>query len=75
MVMEVTLKDSVPWMSPQDADEQMFLSLSKEDKLQHTGGTQTALVDGSARFIAADSAPETRRALVSINGNEPLGEF
>jgi hypothetical protein len=75
MVMEVTLKDSVPWMSPQDADEQMFLSLSNEDELQHTGATQTALVDGSARFIAADSTPETRRALISINGNEPLGEF
>lgn len=75
MVMEVAQKNSVPWMSPQDADEQMFLSLNKDDKVAHTGGIQAALADGSVRFLSADLASETRRALISINGNEPLGEF
>jgi len=75
MVMEVALKNSVPWMSPQDADEQMFLSLSKDDKVAHTGGIQAALSDGSVRFLSADLASETRRALISINGNETVGEF
>jgi len=75
MVMEVPQKNSVLWMSPQDADEQMFLSLNKDDKVAHSGGIQAAFADGSARFLSADLAAETRRAIMSINGNESVGEF
>ena len=73
--MEVALKNSVPWMSPQDADDQMFLSLNKDDEVAHMGGIQAALADGSVRFLSADLAAETRRALISINGKEIVGEF
>jgi hypothetical protein len=75
IVMEVALKNSVPWMSPQDADDQMFLSLNKDDEVAHMGGIQAALADGSVRFLSADLAAETRRALISINGKEIVGEF
>jgi prepilin-type processing-associated H-X9-DG protein len=62
-------------MSPQDADEQMFLSLNKDDEVAHMGGVQAALADGSVRFLSATMATETRRAIISINGNETVGEF
>jgi hypothetical protein len=75
IVMEVALQNSVPWMSPQDADEQMFLSLNKDDEVAHMGGVQAALADGSVRFLSATMATETRRAIISINGNETVGEF
>jgi hypothetical protein len=75
IVIEVPPKHAVHWMSPQDADEPMILSISNNDELAHTGGVQGALADGSIRFLSATIAPETRRALITRNGNEPLGEF
>ncbi len=36
----------------------------------HPGGVQFLLVDGSVQFIAADSSPDVRRALVTRAGNE-----
>lgn len=75
MVIEVPVKQAVPWMAPQDADEQMVLNISLADKLAHKGGVQGALADGSVRFLSATMAPETRRAVISINGKEVVGEF
>lgn len=75
MVIEVPVKQAVPWMSPQDADEQTVLNINPADKLAHTGGVQAALADGSVRFLSATMAPETRRAVISINGEEVVGEF
>lgn len=75
MVIEVPVKQAVLWMSPQDADEQTVLNISPADKLAHTGGVQAALADGSARFLSATMAPETRRAVISINGKEVVGEW
>jgi hypothetical protein len=75
MVIEVPVKQAVHWMSPYDADEQMVLNINPTKKLAHIGGVQAALADGSARFLSVDMAPETRRALISINGKEVVGEW
>jgi hypothetical protein len=75
MVIEVPVKQAVPWMSPQDADEQMLLRISQHDELAHTGGVQAALADGSVRFLSATMNPETRRAVISINGEEVIRDF
>jgi uncharacterized Fe-S cluster protein YjdI len=75
MVIEVPVIQAVPWMSPQDADEHTVLRISEHDELAHTGGVQAALADGSARFLSATMNPETRRAVISINGEEVVGEF
>ncbi|MBL8815181.1 MAG: DUF1559 domain-containing protein [Planctomyces sp.] len=42
---------------------------------QHTGGIQTLLCDGSARFVSENVDLKTWRSLGSINGGEVLGEF
>ncbi len=75
MVIEVPVKQAVHWMSPHDADEQMVLNISSAKNLAHTGGVQAALADGSARFLSATLDPETLRAVISINGEEVVGEF
>ena len=73
MVIEVAPEYAVPWMAPQDADEQLVLSFGSESKLAHTGGVQAALVDGSVRFLSANLSAEVRRALISIAGNDNDG--
>jgi hypothetical protein len=75
MVIEVPLDRSVPWMSPQDADEQLILSIGAKSKLGHEGGIQAALCDGAVRFINHSLPIETRRALISIAGGDKVGEF
>jgi hypothetical protein len=41
----------------------------------HPGGVQFVLLDGSVQFIATDSSPEVRRALVTRAGDEPNHNF
>ncbi len=79
-VIEATLEDAVPWMSPQDADEETALTFNSHGTLVHAAGrspgfTNAAFADGSVRILSADLPPETKRALVSIAGEDKVGEF
>ena len=75
MVIEVAQEQAVHWMAPQDASEEMVLNLEKDGTLAHTAGTQAALADGSVHFLSGSASRETRRALVSIAGNDRVGEY
>ncbi len=75
MVFEVAQEQAVHWMAPQDASEEMVLNFGKDGKLNHTGGTPAALADGSVRFLSENLDTETLRALISIAGNDRVGEF
>ena len=75
MVIEVPQEKAVPWMSPQDADEHLILSISEKDTLAHTGGYQAAIGDGSVRFLSINLDLSTLRAIISISGQEDVGEF
>lgn len=75
LVTEMDSDHAVPWMSPVDANEASFLAIGLQSKLHHPGGVQFVLVDGAGRFLEAKSSAETRRALISIDGNEFLPDF
>jgi hypothetical protein len=75
MVVEVPLDRAVPWMSPQDADEALLLSVGKGSKLAHAGGMDAALCDGSIRFLSAEMPAATRRALFSVARGDIPGNF
>ena len=75
MVVEVDLEHAVHWMSPSDADESLFLAIGSTSKLDHVGGIHFALADGTVRFLNATASADIRRALISVAGNEPLGNF
>lgn len=75
IVVEVPQNRSVLWMSPQDADESLIVGLNKGTNFAHTGGFQAALADGSVRFISVQIDRGTLRALITISGDEVVGEF
>ena len=75
MVFEVAEENAVHWMAPLDASEDMVLKFGKNGKLAHPGGTQLALADGSVRFISEDMPPATLHALISIAGDDHVGEY
>ena len=70
MVMEFASEQAVPWMSPNDATEEMILSLAKVGKLPHPGGAQAVCVSGNVLYLRADSKPAALRALISIAGDD-----
>lgn len=74
-VIEVDTEHAVPWMSPQDADEALFLSLGPTSKLSHPGGFHALVGDGSVRMLKLDCPADTRKALITVNGNETVGDF
>ena len=75
MVIEVAQEHAVHWMAPHDASEEMVLNFGNDGKLAHIGGTQAALADGSVRFLSENLNTETLRALISIAGNDRVGEY
>lgn len=75
MVIEVAQEHAVHWMAPQDASEEMVLNFGHDGKLAHTGGTQAAFADGHVQFLYENLDTEIRRALISIAGNDRVGEF
>lgn len=75
LVLEGTPEQAVPWASPQDADEAMFLGISPESKLTHSGGMNVLFADGAARFFDDATPPEVRRALLTIAGGEKIPEW
>ena len=72
IVIEVDADHAVPWMSPTDADEQLVLSLGSNSKLPHAGGMHAVYADAKVLFLPADTPADTRRALISIDGNEKV---
>ena len=75
MVIEVDAEHAVHWMSPVDADESLVLGFGPKSKLLHTGGTHVLLADGAVRFLSQELSADIRRALITIAGNDQVGEF
>jgi prepilin-type N-terminal cleavage/methylation domain-containing protein len=71
-VVDVPPDQSVPWMSPQDASEDLLMAIAPNSKLSHAPGFVAAFVDGSVRFMDADLPADKRRALITIAGGDQV---
>ena len=70
MVIEVASDHSVHWMSPNDADEAMVLSLATTKNPPHPNVALAAFVDGHIQSLSRDLEPALLRAMISIAGND-----
>lgn len=68
MLVEVNRYLSVPWMSPQDADEDLIYGIGHKGPL--VAGAHVAFVDGSMAFFQYGTREADRRAMLSINGKD-----
>ncbi len=65
IVIEVDSKHAVQWMSPEDADGELWLSFGPKSNLPHAGGSLVAFADGHARFVSADLPIDERHAMIA----------
>jgi prepilin-type N-terminal cleavage/methylation domain-containing protein/prepilin-type processing-associated H-X9-DG protein len=65
IVIEVDSKHAVPWMSPEDAGGELWLSFNPKSDLPHAGGSLVAFADGHAQFVSADLPLDERRAMIA----------
>ena len=70
VVYEAEPSQAVHWMSPEDADEKMFLSSSGKSKTSHEGGRNALFVDGGVRFLSSTISEEILRGMITLDGGE-----
>lgn len=74
-VLEVNAENAVPWMSPMDVDEQYLLNVGPKSKVTHPGGQYALAADGTVRFLSDNLKISTRRALMTADAHDTVGEW
>jgi len=69
---EAEADHAVPWMTPWDGEPSEFLRAAPYSRPPHGGGSNAAFLDGSVRFLDADTPAEVRRAFATIADGEPV---
>ena len=69
-VYEAEPSQAVHWMSPEDADEKMFLSSNGQSKTPHEGGRHALFVDGGVQFLSSKISAEILRGMIAFDGGE-----
>ena len=70
-IIEVPVSSAVHWMSPVDADEELFLRMGGPgSESVHDGGFNAARGDWSVKFLRNNTPADVRRALVSVAGDD-----
>ncbi len=70
LVFDAPQDREVHWMSPEDADEKLLLSISAKSKLLHNQGFNAAMADSSVKFVWSEASDETLKALTTVDGND-----
>ncbi len=71
MVAEVTEKEAVHWMRPEDTSLDAILD-ARQRNPSHPGGRHILLGDAAVRFLSTDVSERDLRALITKNGGESL---
>ncbi|MDB5343089.1 MAG: hypothetical protein JWP89_1466 [Schlesneria sp.] len=74
-VVEVNLEDAIPWMSPMDVDEQYLLNVGPKSKEAHPLGIHALFADATVRFLSENLKESTRRALMTADAHDTVGEW
>lgn len=74
MVIEVPSEQSVHWMSPKDADEQVVMELGQNSQLPHGEVANALFADGHVIPLTAELPAAQRRAMISVAGDDNIAE-
>ncbi len=74
-----TADSGIHWMEPRDLHvlqmpPQINPRAGQGISSHHSGGATAVFADGSVRFLSDEVSPEVLKALLSRNGNEPIGQ-
>jgi prepilin-type processing-associated H-X9-DG protein len=72
MIVDAPVDQAVEWTRPVDWDVPASAD-AKAILARHVGGSNTAFMDGSARFLRDTIKPETLKALLTPTGGEVVG--
>ena len=65
IIVEVDLAHAVPWMTPQDADAELFLGIDKHAKISHPRGTHGLFANGRVELFPTRMSVEERQTILS----------
>ncbi|WP_157606164.1 DUF1559 family PulG-like putative transporter [Schlesneria paludicola] len=65
MILEVVSKNAVPWMSPQDAGEELLMGFGPKTVLPHQVGPTAGMLDGHVDSLMPTMPAPVRRKLIS----------
>jgi type II secretory pathway pseudopilin PulG len=63
---------AVPWMSPEDINQDSLLKLPPDAKMNHPGQIQALFLDGSRQSILTDINRDTLKTMLTISGGEDV---
>ena len=72
LVVEMCSENAVPWMSPQDTDEQTFLAQYSKVCSPHTDIFNVGFADGSVGGLSSTCSRDVLEALITADGNDVL---
>lgn len=70
IILEVTADHAVPWMSPQDSDEELLMGFGPTTKLPHTTGPQAGMLDLHVESLSPTMSASERRGLISATTDD-----
>ena len=70
IVVETEPSKATHWMSPEDANEDMFVAVDPKSKTAHQNGRNACMADGSVLFLSVDASRDALRGIATIDGRE-----
>ncbi len=70
MVFEIEPSKAEHWMCPEDASEDIFVSVDPKSKTAHQNGRHACMADGSVQFLSFNASKDVMRGLATIDGRE-----
>lgn len=73
LIVESNTNDACHWMNPQALTHETYFGINAKNHPSHSGGRHACFINGSVKFISAETSKELMNAMITIDGNEDFG--